>query len=159
MRKVIWLAVLVIAAAYVAAAFATLDRRGDAARVDSLIARGTQAVRDRNVIGAVSCISTNYRDEAGIGYDRLRILLAQAMRTETNYTLTTSNPVTTLDGDQATVTLHVTFKHPTGDTFYDRDITLELAKENATHMLIIPTKRWRVVGSRNLELPTTESLF
>lgn len=159
MRKAIWIAVLVIVIAYVAVAFATQDRRSDQAKVDALVARGTQAVRDRNLIGVVSCVSTNYRDEAGIGYDRLRILLAQAMRTETNYTLTTSSPVTTFDGDQATVTLHITLKHAIGDPFYDRDLTLELAKENASHMLIVPAKQWRVTGSRNLGLPTTESVF
>lgn len=159
MHKAVWIAVLLAAVAYVAAAFATVDHRSDRARIDALIARGAQAVQKRDVTGVVSCISTDYKDDTGINYDRLRILLAQAMRAEGGYIVTTSTQSERIDGDQATVTLHVTLRHPDGVVFYDRKLALDLVNEAATHMLIVPTKSWRVVSSENLGLPTTESMF
>lgn len=159
MRKAIWIAVLSIVIVYVAIAYVTLDRRSDLTQINALVARGTKAVQHRNVTAVVSCVSPNYKDDAGMNYDRLRIMLAQAMRNEASYTVTTSNQVVRTGGDEAAVTLHVTLKHQIGDAFYDRDLTLELAKEKAYHMLILPTTEWRVVGTRNLGLPTTEAEF
>jgi hypothetical protein len=157
MRTAIWTAVVLIILIYVTVAYATLDRRSDLEQINALVLRGIEAVQHRDVTASVSCISPNYHDDAGMDYDRLRIMLAQAMANEPNYIITTSNPVVRAGTGGATVTLHVTLKRPIGLVFYDHDVTLELAKEEAYHMLIMPTTQWRVIGTRDLGLPTEET--
>lgn len=159
MRKVIWIAIIPIALAYLVVAYATLDRHSDLEQINALIRKGIKAVQNRDVTAAVSCISPNYRDNAGYNYDRLRFVLGKAMSGEPDYILTTSRPVVRAQGDQAEVTLHVVVKHPIGAVIYDRDITLELAKEKTYHMLIMPTRQWRVVGTANLGLSAEEPSF
>jgi len=159
MRQAIWIAVSVVAIAYVSFAYATLDRRSDSEQISALVTRGVEAVQQRNVTAVVSCVSPSYKDDAGITYDRLRILLAQAMANEPNYVVETSNQAIRTGDGSAVVTLHVRLKRTMGMVFYERDLTLQLAKERAYHMLIIPTKQWRVVGTSNLGLPTTETAF
>lgn len=156
MKTAIWLVILVIVGVYVAVAFATVDRGTDQAQIAAVIARGVAATQSRDISTLISCMSSNYKDEAGLNYERLRIVLAQAMRNETSYTITTSKQTTRIDDDRATVSLHVTLRHPAGDAFYDRDLTVVLAKESARHMLIAPEKAWKVIGSKNLGLGIEE---
>ncbi len=149
MRTAMLIVALAIVVIYVATAMLTVDRQSDQAQIDTLIAQGVTATQNRNLSDLVSCVSRDYKDDSGLNYDRLRVVLAQAFKSETNYTVTTSKQTTDMDGDKATVTLHVILKNP-GGVFYDRDLTILLAKEDARHMLIVPTKAWRVVGSKNL---------
>ena len=157
MRTAIGLAILVMIVVYVVVAFATVDRGTDQAQIAAVMARGIAATQSRDLSSLISCVSSNYSDEAGLNFDRLRIVLAQAMRNETNYTITTSRQTTRIDGDRATVDLHVALKHPGGDAFYDRDLTIVLAKESTLHMLVAPVKAWRVIGSKNLGLDIGDS--
>lgn len=154
MRTTIWLVILGIIGVYTVFAFATVDRSSDQAKVDAVITRGVTATEDRNLTGLISCVSADYKDEAGLNYDRLRAVLAQAMSGEGKYAVTTSEQTTQIDGDKATVKLRVMLKRTGGSTFYDQNITLLLAKESGYHMLIAPAKTWRVVGSANLGLDT-----
>lgn len=156
MRTAIWLVILAITIIYVATALLTVEHGTDQARINAVIAQGVAATQSQDLSGLVSCLSKDYKDDSGLNYDRLRVVLAQAMRSEANYTITASGQTIHIDGDQATVKLHVTLKHP-GEVFYDRDITVMLAKENARHMLIVPIKTWRVVGSQNLGFEGAES--
>lgn len=151
MRTVFWITAAAIIGIYVAIAFTTVDRSSDQAQVDALIARGIKATQSRDVTTIVSCISPNYKDDQ-LKYDQLRMILGRAFRNESAYTISTSNQTSEIDGHNATVRLHVTLKHTGGATFYTRDITLNLAKENDRHMLVAPVKTWKVVGSENLGL-------
>lgn len=152
MRLIIWLVLLVIVGVYAVYAFATVDRATDQAKVDAVIARSVTATQNRDVTTLISCISKNYKDDNGLNCDRLRTVLARAISNESKYTITASNQTIKIDGDKATVNMHVTLKHPGGGTFYDRDLTILLGKENSYHMLIAPTKVWKVIGSANLGL-------
>lgn len=149
MRTAIWIIVGALAAIYVAAAFLTVDHQTDQAQIDALIAQGVTATQKHDLSGLVSCVSRNYKDDSGLNYDQLRVALAQAMRGETNYVIQASNQSTKISGDKATVTMHVALRRG-GEPFYDRDLTILLAKEDARHMLVVPVKAWRVVSSRNL---------
>ena len=157
MKTAIWLVILAIVGIYLTVAFVTVDRVTDQAQIDAVIAQGVAATQSRDLSALISCISPNYKDEAGLSYERLRIVLAQAMRNETSYTVTTSKPTTLIDGNRATVNLHVSLKHPGGDTFYDRDLIILLAREDTRHMLVAPAKAWRVIGSKNLGIAMEET--
>ena len=159
MRTAIGLAILVIIVVYVAVAFATVDRGTDQAQIAAVVARGVAATQNRDLSSLISCISPDYKDEAGLNFDRLRVLLAQSMRNETSYTVTISNRITQISGEHASVNLHVTLKRPAGEVFYDRDLTILFAKEYTSHMLVAPVKAWRVIGSKNLGLDVGESAF
>jgi hypothetical protein len=45
------------------------------------------------------------------------------------------------------VTVHAVIK---GNVSYNREVTILLRKERATHALIIPVREWRIVGTQNL---------
>lgn len=151
MRTALWITAAVFIGVYVAIAFATVDHSSDKAQVDALIARGIAATQSRDLTTMVSCVSPNYKDDA-LKYDQLRMVLAQALRNESAYTVHTSNQTSEINGDQATVKLQVTLKHTGGATFYTRYMTLKLAKEDDRHMLVAPVKTWRVIGSENTGL-------
>ncbi len=159
MRTMIWIAAILFVGIYVVVAFVTVDRGSDHAQVNALINRGIQATRDRDLTTMVSCISPNYKDDA-LTYDQLRLVLAQALRNADPYSVDASDVLTHIRGDQAIVSMHVTLKHMGGATFYDRRIKLRLAKEDDRHMLVVPSKTWRVIGSENLGLAMqTPELF
>lgn len=149
MRTTLWIVAIAIVVVYATTALLTVDHQPDRDQINALIAQGVTATQNRNLSNLVSCVSKDYKDDCGLNYDRLRVVLAQAMKNETNYTVTTSKQTTEIDSNKATVKLHVVLKHP-GGVFYDRDLTILLAKENAHHMLIVPIKAWRVVGTQNL---------
>jgi len=158
MRTAIWITLAILVAGYVVFAFATVDHNSDEAQITAIVQKGTEATQNRNPGSLISVVSTNYKDEAGLNYDRLRLVLAQALRNETDFTVSTSIKNTRIKGDTATVQLHVTIKRPLkGEVFYDRDLTMLLAKESGRHAMIIPVKVWRVTGSRNLGLGMDES--
>lgn len=151
MRTIVWITAAVFAAIYVAIAFATVDRSTDQARIDALIARGVTATQNRDLTTIVSCLSHEYRD-GSLNYDKLRMVLAQAMQSETEFAVHTSGVTTSINGNRAVVRLHVRLTRPEGAAFYDRDLTLRLAKEDDRHMLVAPTKTWRVISCENLGL-------
>lgn len=151
MRTAIWATIAVSIAVYVGTAYTTVDRSSDQAQVNALIARGIEATRSRDLTTIISCISPNYKDDS-LTYDQLRMVLAQALRNERQYTLSTSDMTTEITGSRATVSLHVEMQHVGGATFYDRKLILKLAKEDDRHMLVAPVKTWRVIGSENLGL-------
>lgn len=151
MRAAIWITILALIGIWVIVAFATVDHSTDQAKVDALIARGIAATQDRDLTTLVSCISSNYKDKT-LRYDQLRMVLAQAFRNETSFTVSASNIDSQITGDSATVTMHVVLKHSGGNTFYNHYPTLFLAKEDDHHMLVAPEKVWRVVGSEDLGL-------
>jgi hypothetical protein len=151
-RTALWITAAVLIGVYVAIAFATVDHSSDQAQVDALIARGIAATQSRDVTTMVSCISPNYKGDA-LNYDQVRMVLAQALRNESDYTVSVSDQTSPeIDGDHATIELHVKLKHAGGATFYDRKMTLELAKEDDRHMLVAPVKTWKVIGSENTGL-------
>ena len=137
----------VLAAVYLVAAFATVDRRSDTQQIGELISDGRSAAQNRDLAGVVSLVSRNYTDESGFNYDRLRILIANAMREETDYSVEVSNRRVEIDGDKADVDLYVVLKRSGGNVFYERDLKLILTKESARHLFIVPTSVWRVVSS------------
>lgn len=151
MRTALWITAAVLVGVYVAIAFATVDHSSDQSQINALIARGVEATQTRDLTTMVSCISPNYKDEA-LNYDQLRMVLAQALRNESPYRVSVSDQTCELNGDQATIKLHVKLKHESGATFYDREMTLKLAKEDDRHMFVAPCKTWRVIGSENLGL-------
>jgi len=155
MRTALWIAAAVFVGIYVAFAFATVDRSPDQAQINALIARGVEATQSRDLTTMVSCISPNYKDNA-LNYDQLRMVLAQALKNVEPYTVSISDQTCEINGNEATVKLHVRLRHTSGGTFFDRRMTLKLAKEDDRHMLIAPVKTWKVVGSENLGLGMTQ---
>ena len=150
MRKAIWIIIAALIAGYLAAAFLTVDRSSDEQRIAKVISQGAAAAQNRDLSGLLTLVSKHYTDESGLNYDRMRILIAKAMREESEYYVVVSNETIKAAGDNATVNLRVELKRTDGDLFYERNLTLTLVKESATHMLIAPTTAWRVVASRNL---------
>ncbi len=141
---------------YLAVALFTVDRSTDLTQIEAVIARGETAAQQRDLSELVSCISKQYSDQTGLNYDRLRILIARAMRSEGPYSVNVSNQKIAIKDDRAIVNLRVALRKPEGGVFYDRELTLVFAKEPAWHMLVIKSNAWRVISSENLGLSAGE---
>ena len=151
-RTVLWATFLVIVAIYGIYAVATVDRRADEVRIRSLVGDTVQAIQNRNLGGAIACVSRSYKDDAGLNYDRLRLLTAQSLRIDTPYTASARIDTLQIAGEDATIELHAAVNAASGDYLYARNLTLRLRKEPCRHMGIIPTQVWRVVKVDNLGL-------
>ena len=153
MRKIVWVILITLAAAYTTYALVTLDRRSDEAQIAALVASGTKAVQQRDLSTAMSCISKKYKDKSGMNYERLRVVIAQTLQAETDYTVRTTTQSVKLNGDKAIVEVHVDVRsNNDGNSMYDRDLTISMHKESARHALILPVKVWRVTSFTNLGL-------
>lgn len=150
MRTFLWAAAAVLAVAYGIYAAVTLDRRPDQERILSLLERTARAVEDRDLSGVVAGISRDYRDESGLTYDRLRVLAAQALRTQTAYRVSADPGPVGIVGDTASVDVRARVMREDGTVIYERTVELELTREKARHALLIPTKTWRITATRNL---------
>lgn len=151
MRAAIWLLVAIAALSYGIYAFATVDRRSDEAQLTALVNDAAAAVQKQDLNGTISCVSKDYKDDSGLNYDRLRLLTAQALRSEENYTANTDIKNLQIDGDTATIKLRAKVRGSDPSRIvYERDLTVYLTKENARHALIIPVKTWRVTRIEKL---------
>lgn len=150
-RTAFWVTCLVFAAIYIIYAVATVDRRDDESQIRSMIENATVAVQKRDLSRTIGCVSEKYNDGA-MNYDRLRLVVAQALRTEANYTARSEIRSLDIDGEKATVEVFASVKPSGGGTLYERTITLSLTREPARHAFIVPTKAWRITSSSNLGL-------
>lgn len=157
MRTAIWVTSLAVGLAYAIFAYATLDRRGDEVVLNEMIVSAAAAVENRDVGGVMDIVSSSYKDQDGMNYDRLRMITAQAVRSEQDYSVVVSVKSMRVDGENAIVDMHasVTTK-PSSATLYDRDLTVHFAKESARHALLIPVQVWRVVKVENFGLDFTK---
>lgn len=152
MRIYIWMAVVVAAISYTAIAYLTVDRASDEIQIRSMISNTVAAIEKRDLGGTIACVSKNYKD-SDLNYDRLRVLVAQALRVENDYNAKAEVKSIKIDGDKAKVDLVFNVNALKGGTsMYSRNLTLHLAKENGRHALVVPVKAWRVTSVDGLAL-------
>lgn len=151
MRAAIWVLIAVAVLSYGFYAFATVDRRSDEAQLTALVNDAAAAVQKQDLNGTITCVSKNYKDDSGLNYDRLRLLTAQALRSEENYATDATIKSLRIEGDTATINLHAKVKgNSPSRTIYERDLTVYLAKESARHALVIPVQAWRITRIERL---------
>jgi hypothetical protein len=130
------------------------ERLSDEVRIRELLARGQQAITDKDVGEAMSCISRNYRDNMGLTYEAIRLQARQAIR-EGDYDVTLDAPRISINGASATAETHVEAStHGSGKDSQPMsfDLELELAKEPAKQWLVFPVTRWRITSMDGLPL-------
>ncbi|MHB9037877.1 MAG: hypothetical protein ACYC64_14560 [Armatimonadota bacterium] len=159
MRIFMWIVLFVAAVTYAVIAFATVDRRDDDAQITSMIRSTVSSIQKRDLSGTISCVSKDYKDSSGMNYDRLRLLTAQALRVENNYTADAQTKRIDVKGDTALVDLHFAVRAVNGGRpMYERDLMLHLNKEDGRHAWIIPIKIWRVTEVDGLALKMEDGL-
>jgi len=156
MRTILSVSLAIALAGYVIFAWLTVDRRGDDARIRSLFADTVVAVNKRDLGGAMRWVSEEYKDENGLNHDRLRMLVAQGLRVEKDFTASGELLSLNVQGDEAKATVHALVKDESGETLYDRNLSVSLRKESGRHAWFVSTTVWRVVSVRYLDL---EQLF
>ena len=151
-RLTVWIALITMVIGYLVYGFVTIDRRGDADQIGSLINDEAAAIQQRDLSTAMAGISKDYKGDDGMNYDRLRLLTAQALRQETSYTASVDSPRIDVRGENATVVVHAVVKSESGGAMYDRQLTVTLRKERGIHAAVIPVSVWRIVSVKNLGL-------
>lgn len=151
-RTLLWLSAIALAIGYGIYAFATVDRRSDEAQIRSLVVTTTKAIDSQDLGGTVACLSQNYKGDDGLNYDRLRVLIAQAMRAHPQYTAQSKLKSLEITGNEAVMQVDLTVHTQQGGDIYKPNMTIHLAKEPTRHMGIVPTRVWRVVKVERLGL-------
>lgn len=134
--------VVILAAGYV---FLTNDRRPDEIRISSLIDDVTKAANARNLSVCMSAVSSDFKTESDINKDRLRMLVAQAFRSEPNFKMQTSLKNLIINGNTAQAVVYVDIRGwSEGSDSYRKDVNVTLKKESNKRLLIFPSNSWRV---------------
>lgn len=151
--RIVWIGAAVFVAVYAVYAFVTVDRRSDEVVIRSIITDASSAAGNRNAGGVVTCLSRDYRDDAGNSYLRLRQFVAQAMKAQIDYSVQTNIGEVNVEGSQATVDVAVKVTQArSADPLYERLLTVHFSKEPGRHALVVPVKVWRVTTVDNLGL-------
>lgn len=150
MRLLFSVSLAIALACYGLFAYVTLDRRGDEAKIESVVKDTVDALNKRDLGGTLRCLSQDYKDDEGLNRDRLSVLVAQALRSQPNFIASAELVSIDLHGGRATVTLRALVMGKLGDVIYNRKLVLDFRKEDGRHALIMPTKVWRVVSVQNL---------
>ena len=153
MRVKLLLGLGAVLVAYGAYGFATIDRRADEAVIRELIGNAADSVARRDLGGAMYCVSKDYKDDAGVNYDQLRMLAYQALQMEIKYVVDAPITSVRVNGEAATVEMNAKVtRADRNEVVYDRFLTIHLERENGKHMRVIPAKVWRVRAIENLAL-------
>jgi hypothetical protein len=152
MRTAIWLALAVLAGAYFIYAAATLDRRGDGDQIRSLVSDTATAIGKCDLDGTIRCVSADYKDDDGLTHDKLRMLLAQAFRSDSSFTTRATVEGLTIRGSAASALVHAVVRSSAGAVIYDRNLTLSLRKQRGRHAWVWPVDVWRVTSVRGLRI-------
>lgn len=151
--RVVWVVTLIAAVAtYLVFAWATVDRRTDEVRIESLITDIETAVNKRDLSGTMRWVSKEYKDEDGLNRERLRMIVAQGFRVDKDYAAVGSIQELSVAGTHATAKLHALVTSESGEKLYDRYVILTLRQEPTRHALLFPAKAWRIVSVSNLAL-------
>ncbi len=151
-RTLLWLSAIALAIGYGIYAFATVDRRSDEAQIRSLVVTTTKAIDSQDLGGTVACLSQNYKGDDGLNYDRLRVLIAQAMRAHPQYTAKSKLKSLEITGSEAVMQVDLTVHTQQDGDIYKPNMIIHLAKEPTRHMGLVPTRVWRVVKVEKLGL-------
>ncbi|MGQ9454492.1 MAG: hypothetical protein ACUVRS_07360 [Armatimonadota bacterium] len=151
-RGVLWAILLLAMMGYIVWALITLDKRPDKVQIRDLVYSTVDAVRNRNLEGAVACISRRYRDEEGFNYERLRLMAADALRIERPFDVAARVVSIKITGLHAVLKIDARARFLDEDLVYRRSLTVHLNKEHARHAGVIPIRVWRVVRIEGLGL-------
>lgn len=164
MRRSSWVVVgliVVLAAALLYARMAGRTDLTDEDQIQALLAKGQSAIENKDLKGALSCISRDYSDRAGLKFDTLRLQAAQAFQERGRYDVTLENASMAVDGDKAEVEVGVTLDLTTQgkrNRVYAGRMGLSLRKEEGKHWLVIPVQKWKVTEIGGLTAITGENM-
>lgn len=153
-RTIMWIAVAAVLAAWGIYAVATVDRRGDETLIRAMVDDTAAAVAKRDLGGTIACVSRDYKDAEGLNYDRLRVVVGQALQSDSRFTTSAEVSSVRVTGKDAQVTVHAVVRGASGEQVYNRHLTLTLRKEPARHMLLVPVEVWRVTSVSGLGFET-----
>jgi len=158
MRLKMALMLLAALATYAGVSVATLDRSSDTKKLEAVVAQAAKSVSTRNLDGIISHVSENYKDSSGLNYQRLRMIIAQSLRSDSDYACDAAVRSLSITGDRADVGVRVKVRGADLGTVYERDITLHFIRERAMHNWIIPTTVWRVNDAEGHGLASFDTL-
>ncbi len=152
MRLMVWVGILALVATYGVYAFTSVDRHSDEVQIRSLISDALGAVQKQDLSGAMQCVSKDYKDDSGLDFDHLRIVVAQALRSGSGFSTSANIERVAITEKTAQVRLHAEVNAQSWKVPYSCNLTLVFTKEHSTRALFIPAEAWRVTSSSGLGL-------
>ncbi|MDO8684075.1 MAG: hypothetical protein Q7N50_11405 [Armatimonadota bacterium] len=149
MRTRIILLVLMVAVAAGIIYQVSLNRQRlpDDRQIAELLQWGIGGVEKNDPRQAVSIVSKNYKDDAGMTYTFLRIRTYDALRSDVQPDVTILKPSIRINGDNATLDAQFSvIDRKNDEAIFTRDLTLHLRREKLRRYLIFSTHEWRIVS-------------
>jgi hypothetical protein len=125
------------------------DQGPDAQQVTATVYRGRDAIQEKDLSKAMSCVSPAYHDGADYDFDRIRMLGVELFRAEAKYEVKMDQPKVKINGDRADVVTNITINYGHGDTtamIPSRELTLHLRKEPTRKFLIYHVPEWKITA-------------
>jgi hypothetical protein len=120
-------------------------------QIAALIQRGVDGAEHNDSRTAVSVISNDYQDDAGMTGTILRMRVADELNSSVRLKITITKQVITTKGDDGAMQFHVRLVDlRDNNTIFDHDLTLRLRKEHLHRYLIFSTYEWRIISVRGL---------
>jgi hypothetical protein len=147
---------LLMIAAILGYFFATHPKRAltDQEQIQAALAEGERAAEDHDIPALLGLVSKDYKDDAGLNREKLRLLLADAFRNQSETWVTLNDEKIDARDDEANVSVFVTLEGRARDSGAswrnDYPLTLHFKKEPGISFLVFPTKRWRVVSAEGI---------
>jgi hypothetical protein len=129
-------------------------------QINLLLEKGKTAIEEKDLKAAISCVSKDYSDPAGLRFDTLRLQAIQAFRAEGRYRVLLENTDIQVEDDAAVIKTDVSIALGTDDAkmhqMFADTVTLTLRKEKSKRWLVMPVENWKVISFEGLPGEFTE---
>lgn len=126
-----------------------LQAPSDEEQIRALLAKGEAAIERRDLGVAMTCVSRNYSDPAGLTYKTLRLYAMQALYEVDRYDLAVTISDIEVDGDTAKIRTLLSLTAFVESHSYEAfagPLTMGLKKEDAKRLLVIPARVWKITS-------------
>ena len=117
-------------------------------QIHALLATGQSAIERKDLRDALSCVSREYSDSAGLTFETLRLQGAQAFREQSKYDVVLNDTSIEIHGETAHVdtkaTVLLIFGRDVHQVF-SGPLSISLRKEKSKRWLVFPADAWKVI--------------
>jgi hypothetical protein len=147
---VLSIAILALGALYAAATISARPDGTDEGQIRAALVDAINAMNHGHVTSAMSVVSPDYKDSTGFTRERLWLLANRAAENRKEWTAMVTQIKPRVEGNDASVSITLRVTMASGHETHDYPITLTMRREDSRAWLLVPTRRWHILGSTGL---------